>query len=422
MIACVRVPFFAAAVERLHNPHLEGAPLVIGDPPQAPQHVFAVSHEAAEAGIAPGMAVREAQALCPDLRVIPASHTRYRRALGAVLETLAIFSPFVEPEHGLTPHAGARRRKTLYHLPASQVDGESSAACYLDLGRLHGDDAPDLAFQVRDLLYDRTRLTPALGLAGGRFPARVAAESLEPEEVLIVMPGFERVFLAGYPGTTLPIDGETIRQLHLLGLESLGQVAALPAAALLDRFGPVGRDLHRLASGHDASRVAAYVPDPALHQARPFDGPVRDRPVLEAALETLAGALAARLLKQSQAARAVTLALALDDGGVLETSLTLRQPTASAGHLARTLTELLAGLRVTCGVVEVAVTLEGVAPVAARQLSLFARGPTSQERLRAVLKDLAARYGDDGFYWASLTDPNALLLERRFQLKKAGES
>jgi hypothetical protein len=73
---------------------------------------------------------------------------------------------------------------------------------------------------------------------------------------------------------------------------------------------------------------------------------------------------------------------------------------------------------VPCGVAGVEVTLGGMAPAVARQLSLFERGPVPQERLRAVLKDLVARYGDDSFYWVTLVDPAARLPERRFRLKK----
>ena len=44
-----------------------------------------------------------------------------------------------------------------------------------------------------------------------------------------------------------------------------------------------------------------------------------------------------------------------------------------------------------------------------------------QDRLREVLKGLIARYGDDCFFRVTLTDPDARLPERRFELHRAGE-
>ena len=51
MIACVLIPHFAAAVERLDAPSMGTAPLVI----ERSGKVLAVSEDAARAGIQPGM-------------------------------------------------------------------------------------------------------------------------------------------------------------------------------------------------------------------------------------------------------------------------------------------------------------------------------------------------------------------------------
>jgi len=68
MIACVLIPHFAAAVERREDPSLVRVPLVIGGPGGEPGEVHAVSGEAAQMGVRPGMLLSQAQALCPQAR------------------------------------------------------------------------------------------------------------------------------------------------------------------------------------------------------------------------------------------------------------------------------------------------------------------------------------------------------------------
>lgn len=413
MIACVRFPYFAATLTQRDNPGLAGPPLVFGD-----IYIDAVSQEAAWRGIRPDMTVREAQVLCPGLRVTPAAHARTHHAFEAILESLADFTHLVEPVSALELRADARRRKPGAYLRPCQVDTQSAAASILDLGSLRVDEALELGHHILRTLFEQHRLMAAIGMASGKFIARLVASSLHSGEIMLIERGGEAQFLSAYPITTLPIDGEMIRQLHLLGLTTLGQIAALPAGALLDRFGQQGHTIHRLARGHDTSPVQPYTPRRSERLVRQLDGPAGDRRVLENVTKAMTETLVVRLQMDGLMVREITLALGLEDGQTLEEGLVLRQPAGTAGHLTRVAHDLLAAMWVPCRVVEVTITLDDLVPAVARQLSLFDRAPVPQERLRAVLKDLVARYGEDCFYWVTLLDPEARLPERRFQLKK----
>jgi protein ImuB len=119
----------------------------------------------------------------------------------------------------------------------------------------------------------------------------------------------------------LPVDGETLRQLYLLGLTTLGQVAALPTGAMLSRFGRQGRTIHRLAGGRDTSPVQPYTPRPTERLARQLDGPVDNLVVLKHVAGQMAETLAARLQAGGHMAREVTLALSLETGGTVTRDL-----------------------------------------------------------------------------------------------------
>src|SRR5690606_7850611 len=131
---------------------------------------------------------------------------------------LAAFTPQVEAEEGLELRADARPRRAVPVLPAAQVDDQPAATCYLDLGRLSEADTLDLAHALHRTVRTHLDLPATVGLASGKFAARVAAAALDNRELLTVSPGQEADFLAPFTAGLLPVDGETERQLHLLGL------------------------------------------------------------------------------------------------------------------------------------------------------------------------------------------------------------
>ena len=396
MIACVLIPHFAAAVERREDPSLVRVPLVIGGPGGEPGEVHAVSGEAAQMGVRPGMLLSQAQALCPQARTIAAAPRRYERAFEELMEVLAGFASLVEAS-----------------------DRRPSAICYLNLGNPGGTGGLAMVQDIGRAVRQRVGLAPALGLAGGKFPARVAASAVEPNKALRIAPGNEVAFLAPFPVGLLPLDEDTARRLQLLGIRTLGQLAALPAGAVLAQFGRAGQHLRRLAGGRDDRPVLPHRRQASESVSRPLNGPAADRLALEAVVGTVAEELAARLQDSGRMGRELGVILHLEDGTTRQGELVLRQPTSGAEHLARTLIEILARIQVTCGVVELEVTLAGLVPATGQQLDLFVPRTGQESRLRQTLSDLTARYGADCFYRVSLAEREAYLPERRFQLLKA---
>jgi DNA polymerase IV len=99
-------------------------------------------------------------------------------------------------------------------------------------------------------------LRPAIGMATTQFVAARAAHVAGAGAAVVVPPGQEQAFLAPQPITALPIDAEVIRRLHLLGLRTLGAVAAIPRDAMAAQFGAAGFHIHCLAQGMDDQPVA----------------------------------------------------------------------------------------------------------------------------------------------------------------------
>ncbi len=395
MIGCVYLPHFAAAVERRDNPSLAGTPLVIVERAGGSARVLAACGEAAGLGVQPGMALRQARLVCPQARLIPADPPRYRTTFDRLLEALAAFSSCAEPGE---------------MLPA--------AVAWLDLGRLKESEMGEMARALGRAARTAASLSPAIGLAGGKFPAYVAAASTEPGKARIVPLNRQAEFLAPFPVSTLPLDAETARRLELFGLRTLGQLAALPAGAVAAQFGAQGRLLRQLAKGRDERPVLPYHSSPIESATRRFEEPLADQATLEVMAREMVGELAARLRTSGLAGRELRLVLEMEDEAIRQEGLVLREPTGDARRLGCVASELLGQVHLTCGVSALEVTITGLVPAVGEQLDLFVHQSGQESRLRAGLGDLVARHGAACFYQVALLDQSAPLPERRFRMQK----
>src|SRR2546425_11135562 len=75
-VACVLVPDFAVAVERLDRPELAGRPVVVGGAPEERKAVLACSAEARARGVRVGIPLRDALARCPEAVLLEARPAR----------------------------------------------------------------------------------------------------------------------------------------------------------------------------------------------------------------------------------------------------------------------------------------------------------------------------------------------------------
>ncbi|HEU0165443.1 MAG TPA: hypothetical protein VFQ54_10390, partial [Thermomicrobiales bacterium] len=233
MIACVRILNFALRLEILEKPELDGDPLVLSPAQGERRKVIDCTPEATALYIRPGMSIRDVIAMSPAAHVVDTNPAREARVSQKILHDLEALSPFVEAD-------------------------EREAGCwYIDLvglDRLLG-PLPDIARRLLQTISPLLR--PRVGIASGKFPARVAAGSSGPGAFQIVVPADTTAFLATASVTALPIDPATIQLLRQLGLRTLGELAVLSPSAVAARLGPEGRAAWELARGNDDSVVKA---------------------------------------------------------------------------------------------------------------------------------------------------------------------
>ncbi|MGD9705525.1 MAG: DNA polymerase Y family protein [Acidimicrobiia bacterium] len=232
--------------------------------------VVVVSSPAREASVRPGLRRREAQARCPELLVVDHDPERDARRFEPVARAVAELVPTLEiTEPGLLTFATRG--------PSRYVGGDDRLAERIRqiVGRFLGDHVTDVG--AGHVVGD----VPAVGIADGRFASGVAAHRSRSRGRPLVVPSgpaATAVFLAPVSVRALHEVGgvsvETVGLLRRLGLACLGDVAAIPVADLLARFGPEGAFVHALATGGDARPPGAHAPPPELLAVRILDDPV----------------------------------------------------------------------------------------------------------------------------------------------------
>jgi protein ImuB len=210
--------------------------------------VVACSVAARGDGVAVGLRRREAQGRCPDLVVVEQDTARDARAFEPVVAAAEVFTPRVEMVRpGVV--AFATRGPSRY---------------------FGGDRA--LGVKVAEAVAAISACR--IGVADGPFAAELAARATGPagNGPTVIPPGESAAFLAPFPVAALDRP-DLADLLARLGLTTLGDLAALPAATVLGRFGPDGAAAHRLARGLDERPLAVRTPPPDLTVVAELDPP-----------------------------------------------------------------------------------------------------------------------------------------------------
>jgi DNA polymerase-4 len=293
---------FFVSVELLERPELRGKPVVVGGRRDQRGVVSAASYEARKFGIQSAIPLRTAARLCPDAVFLPVRHDLYVEYSDRIASILERYSPIVE---------------------MASVD-----EAYLDLSgteRLHG---PPLgaAQKLHDAVRRETGLPCSLGLASTRLVAKVASDQAKPHGLLWVPAGVEEAFLAPLPVRRIPGIGKvTEAGLKSLGIETVGQLAALPAEQLDRVFGQWGAALYRKARGQDAYEFVIDAEPKSISHNRTFGADTADRELLGSTLSRLCQKAGKRLRDAGLWARTVTLTLRYAGFTTVTRAKTLRE-------------------------------------------------------------------------------------------------
>jgi protein ImuB len=258
-----------------------------------------------------------------------------------------------------------------------------------------------------------------IGVAPTRFAAHAAAR-----RETIVPPPEAGDFLAALPVSTLvgrlelpPREaGGLVETMRRLGIEALGDLAALSPGRIADRFGPPGLEALRLARGEDAPLRPRHPHEELAEQLELPEGAAGGQ--LEHALNLLVTRLLAAPQRKGRTLLGLRLGAVLSGGGSWSVDQGLGRPTASE----RTLRAVLAPRLETLPGPVAALRLRalGLGPPVGDQLELSLRGAEHRKRrLGEAIREVRTAQGTDSLLTIVPLDSASRFPERRVMLTPA---
>ena len=394
-------------------PPAAGRPLVTVQKVGSRIELAAVSPAAAAIGLEPGMALTQARASVPDLDVRDADPEGDR----ADLERLAI----------------ALARRWCPVVAISDADG-----LFLEVtgvAHLHGGEDAMARRIVR--LLARLGVTARVAVADTTGAAWAAARHLSPPQALlgegdhehsangggaltardtacrpappprptgavplpkqawgglVLPPGHTLAPLLPLPVTALRLSPDAVELTRRLGIDTVGELAALPRGPLVRRFGRAVAERLDQASGAVAEPLDPVIPPEPIAVARRFAEPIATAEAIGHWLAGLVGELADALAEAGLGARAIVLACLKVDNTTQAIRVGLARPTRDPRHLLRLLARRIEEVEPGWGIDALELHVRRADPLGAETLGAALAGDDAPD-LAPLVDALANRIG-----------------------------
>ena len=352
-------------------PASDARPLVLAGRVGNRRLVTAACAVAQELGLHAGMPVSKAQAMIPDLQVMPHDP----QADAASLERLALWvlqrvSPIVavDPPDGLV------------------IDSTGA-------DHLHGGEEAMLEALIGRLMMSGVTARAAVADTWGAAHA-LARHVAAPMHV--AEPGTAEALLSPLPLSALRLPPATLASLRTLGFVCIGDLLHQPRAPLTRRFGP---DLCRRldqALGHASEPIEPLRPSELVEVRRSFAEPIAAAETIARYIGKLVVRLCASLEERGLGARRLDLLCWRVDAHVQTVRVGLARPQRDPQRLTRLLCEKIETISPGFGIEILSLTAVMVEPLEARQAASLLEEPAPD--LAGLIDTLANRVGHRAVY------------------------
>lgn len=282
---------FYASVELLDHPELRTRPVAVcGDPSGRHGIVLAKNEPAKRMGVQTAETIWQAMRKCPDLVLLAPRRKKYEEYSEIVNEIYNQYTDLLEP----------------FGIDESWLDITGSR-------HLFGPNARNVAHQIRERVKSETGLTISVGVSFNKVFAKLGSDYKKPDAVTVISRENFRQLVWPMPVGALLYVGSAVEQsLSGMGIHTIGQLAAADPAALADRLGKLGRELHRYACGEDTAPVrpaGQHEPVKSVGNGLTFRRDLVGREDVHTAVTALADEVAGRLRRYGVYATGVQLTI-----------------------------------------------------------------------------------------------------------------
>jgi nucleotidyltransferase/DNA polymerase involved in DNA repair len=405
--------------------------------PEDSRRLWQASALARRQGVKPGLTVSQAIGLCPALALLEPDPVFYDEQFAKLLMQLENVSPVIEPAELGRVYVGTDGLEGLYGDPRGQLEvieralaagqrgseAEQSAAgdaiCHTAAGS--GRAGGGAATGGADGGSRAAACGMRLGWAKGKFTSWVAATRATPGSPIIVSDAGRGAFLKSQPVAALPLHPDNHRRLQQLGLKTLGDLAALPEAAVVAQFGREGRAAWRLAAGKFDEPVTGKVRPQPIVASLDYPSPVADRGMLAHTIGVLIEHALRDPRRTGWRVQTVRIRAALEQGASWMIEAMLKDPAALRERIHAPLLTHLERTPPTGAVESLAVEFTAFAR-GTDELQLFARDAVAAARagrrraLRVAAREIHQRLKRHMLYRVVEVQPWSRLPERRYAL------
>jgi DNA polymerase-4 len=301
---------FFAAVEEQRNPTLIGKPVVIGGSgdPTKRGVVSTANYAARKYGIHSAMPMMTAHKLCPHAVFLRVDYEAYVAASGRFKSTLSAITPIIE-DVGIDE-------------------------AYLDVSELT-DTAESIAAKIKTGIKEKTGLTCSVGIAANKLLAKIASDLQKPDGLTIL--NDEDIKSRLWPLPTRKLYGlgpKTEAYLKNIGIETIGQVAAMTIGQLMEHFGTsYGQYLYDSSRGINDSPLITHWEAKSISHETTFQQDVKDWQIIAKTLAALTKQVLSDMQDGGHRAKTITIKIRFSDFQTLTRAKTIDDYTDSEEDL-----------------------------------------------------------------------------------------
>ncbi len=282
---------FFASVELLEHPELKDVPVAVcGDPDGRHGIVLAKNEAAKKYHIQTAETIWQARAKCPALTLLPPHREKYRHYYTIINDIYQEYTNRVEP----------------FSIDESWLDVTQGWHLFAESPKALGDT-------LRRRVREETGLTISAGVSFNKVFAKMGSDYKKPDATTYIGPENYRDILWPLPvGDMLFVGKSAAARLALMGIYTVGELAAADPKRLTEAFGKLGAELSRYARGEDAAEVRRWgesEPIKSVGNQTTFRRDLHGAADIRAGLAALSDEVAGRLRRHGLWAGAVQITI-----------------------------------------------------------------------------------------------------------------
>lgn len=306
---------FFASVETALNPAYSGVPMAVcGSEEDRHGIVLAKNELAKKYGIVTAETVYSARKKCPSLVIAPPHYKAYSEYSKRVNEIYARYTDMIEP----------------FGIDESWLDVTASK-------KLFG-SGEEIAERIRKEVKEEIGITVSIGVSFNKVFAKLGSDYKKPDAITVINRENFRQIVFPLPASDLLFVGKkTAEQLSLMGIKTVGQLAAVNPETLKRRFGKMGDMLYKYANGLDDSPVSSEREEAkSVGSGMTFRHDLIDLEECKVGIEYLADDVARRLRRSGMLCETVQLTVKDEFLRVLQRQRPQNPPSDIAKQIAET--------------------------------------------------------------------------------------